>query len=386
MPTLQQDRSESRTSILDAIDVAENPIDATSIPPTESRKPARKKLIRRDDSDYSQQLRFAVQLFFATLNLWIGAQFYLWVRWAESGGRAFEVARPAGVEGWLPIEGLMQLKYFLVSGHVPRVHGAGFFLFTSFLVISFVFRKSFCSWICPVGTVSEYLWKLGRSVFGRTFQLPRWADIPLRSLKYLVLSFFAYAVIGMSAASIADFLDSPYALIVDVRMLNFFRYLTGTAAWVVFGLVIASIFIQNFWCRYLCPYGGFLGLVSMFSPTRITRSSSTCIDCTKCAKACPSALPVDKLLQIRSAECTGCLECVAICPAKNALTVSIPSGVRKRRAIPAWSMVAGIAILFLGMVGYAKVTGQWNTNLPNQVYLQLVPNASEQEHPMPGSQ
>jgi len=97
-------------------------------------------------------------------------------------------------------------------------------------------------------------------------------------------------------------------------------------------------------------------------------------------------LPVDKLLQIRSAECTGCLECVAICPAKNALTVSIPSGVRKRRAIPTWSMAAGIAILFLGMVGYAKVTGQWNTNLPKQVYLQLVPNAIEEEHPMPGSQ
>ncbi len=280
----------------------------------------------------------------------------------------------------------MQLKYFLVSGQVPPVHAAGFFLFTSFLVISFVFRKSFCSWICPVGTVSEYLWKLGRSIFGRTFQLPRWADIPLRSLKYLVLGFFAYAVIGMSAASIAEFLNSPYALIVDVRMLNFFRYLSGTAAWVIFGLVIASIFAQNFWCRYLCPYGGFLGLVSLLSPTRITRNSSTCIDCALCAKACPSALPVDKLLQIRSAECTGCLECVAICPAKDALTMSILAGEQKRRAIPAWCMAAGIAILFLGMVGYAKVTGQWNTNLPKQVYLQLVPNASEQHHPMPGAQ
>jgi polyferredoxin len=280
----------------------------------------------------------------------------------------------------------MQLKYFLVSGQVPRVHAAGFFLFTSFLIISFVFRKSFCSWICPVGTVSEYLWKLGRSIFGRTFQLPRWADIPLRSMKYLVLGFFAYAVIGMSAASIAEFLNSPYALIVDVRMLNFFRYLSGTAAWVIFGLVIASIFAQNSWCRYLCPYGGFLGLVSLLSPTRITRNSSTCIDCALCAEACPSALPVDKLLQIRSAECTGCLECVAICPAKDALTMSVLAGEQKRRAIPAWCMAAGIAILFLGMVGYAKVTGQWNTNLPKQVYLQLVPNASEQHHPMPGAQ
>jgi len=112
----------------------------------------------------------------------------------------------------------------------------------------------------------------------------------MRSLKYLVLSFFAYAVIGMSAASIADFLNSPYTLIVDVRMLNFFRYIGGTAAWVALGLVIASIFVQNFSCCYLCPYGGFLGLVSLLSPVRITRNASTCIDCAKCAKACPSRI------------------------------------------------------------------------------------------------
>ncbi len=101
----------------------------------------RKKLVRRDDREYSQPLRLGVQLFLVALNLWIGVQFFLWVRWAESGGRTLEVSRPAGVEGWLPIEGLMQLKYFLVAGQVPRVHAAGFFLFTSFLIISFVFRK-----------------------------------------------------------------------------------------------------------------------------------------------------------------------------------------------------------------------------------------------------
>ena len=351
-----------------------------------TQRPERKKLVRRDDSDYSQRLRLAVQILFAALNVWIGTQFYLWVRWAESGGRAFEVLRPAGVEGWLPIEGLMQLKYFLVTGKVLHVHPAGFFLFASFLVISLVFRKAFCSWMCPVGTVSEYLWKVGRSIFGRSFQLPRWVDIPLRSLKYLVLSFFAYAVIGMSAASIAEFLNSPYALIVDVRMLNFFRYIGGTAAWIVLGLVIASIFVKNFWCRYLCPYGGFLGLVALLSPMRITRRASTCIDCAKCAKACPSALPVDKLLQIRSAECTGCLECVAVCPAKETLIMSVPLGVRRRRGIPAWGMAVGVAVLFLGVVACAKFAGHWDTNLPKQVYLQLVPNASEQAHPMPEAQ
>ena len=387
---MKQHSPGSSASVLDQIDAVSSnsgPLSALLLVRTNSeQKPLRKKLIRREDREYSQPLRLGVQIFLVALNLWIGIQFYLWVRWAESGGRALEVSRPAGVEGWLPIEGLMQLKYFVVTGQVPRVHAAGFFLFASFLLVSFVFRKAFCSWLCPVGTISEYLWKLGRSTFRRNFKLPRWADIALRSLKYVLLSFFVYAVGSMSATAIGDFLGSPYALIVDVRMLNFFRYLSGTTAFVLLGIVIASIFVQNFWCRYLCPYGAFLGLVSLFSPARITRNLGTCIDCAKCARACPSALPVDKLVQIRSAECTGCLECVAVCPARDALEMRLPAGLRKRGAIPAWSMAAGIAIIFFGLVGYARLAGRWNTDLPKQVYLQLVPNAAEQQHPMPGAQ
>lgn len=137
-----------------------------------------------------------------------------------------------------------------------RVHSAGFFLFVTFLAISFAFRKAFCSWLCPVGSLSEYLWRLGRFIFRSNFQLPRWADLSLRSLKYLLLGFFAYAIANMSAEAIAEFMGSPYALIVDVRMLNFFRYLSGTAAYVVLGLVIASMFVQNFWCRYLMSHMG----------------------------------------------------------------------------------------------------------------------------------
>lgn len=385
MPVVQRNISGSPALVPNDIEGAvQDAIESVSpflVDTKKTSKPAHKKLIRRGNREYSQPLRFAVQLFFVALNLWIGVQFYLWVRWAESGGRALEVSRPAGVEGWLPIEGLMQSKYFLFTGQVPHVHAAGFFLFVSFLIISFAFRKSFCSWLCPVGTVSEYLWKFARYTFRRNFQLPRWADIALRSLKYILLSFFAYAVASMSVGAIAQFLGSSYALVVDVRMLNFFRYPGGTTAFVVLGLVIASIFVQNFWCRYLCPYGAFLGLASLFSPARITRNLGTCIDCAKCAKACPSTLPVDKLVQIRSAECTGCLECVAVCPANNTLAVSLPVGLRTRRAIPAWTMAAGIAIVFFGLVGYAKITGQWNTELPQQVYLYLVPNANEQHHP-----
>src|ERR1035438_10137798 len=114
----------------------------------------RKKLRKRRTPDRSQRLRRAFQLAFLTLNLWSGTQFVLFVHYYESGGHGMRVARPAGVEGWLPIASLMNLKVLLATGHVPRVHPAGMFLLIAFLAISWLLRKSFCAWLCPVGTVS----------------------------------------------------------------------------------------------------------------------------------------------------------------------------------------------------------------------------------------
>jgi polyferredoxin len=348
--------------------------------PQPKSKP-RKKLVRRTEREYSQSLRRGYQFAFLLMNVWLGGLFYLWVRQFESGA-SNSLSRPAGVEGWLPIAGLMNLKYWVLTGHVPTIHPAAMFLLVTFLAVAFLFRKAFCSWLCPVGTISEYLWQAGRKLFGRNFRMWRWLDIPLRGLKYLLLGFFVGAVSSMSAEAIAGFMRSDYGLIADVKMLNFFRFLGETSAMVILLLVVASLFIQNFWCRYLCPYGALLGLTSLFSPLRIRREPEACIDCAKCAKVCPSALPVDKLMTIKSAECTGCLECVAVCPALGALHIAMS----RKRAVPVWAMAAGIAALFFGIVGYVQAAGYWKTDVPNLVYRQLVPHASEARHPMPGDQ
>lgn len=348
----------------------------------------KKKLIRRTDREYSQRLRRGYQFAFLLMNAWLGGQFYLWVRHFETGGQSAFVSRPPGVEGWLPIAGMMNLKYFLITGHVPSLHPAAMFLLVTFLAIAFLFRKAFCSWLCPVGTISEYLWRLGKKFFGRNIRLPRWLDIPLRGLKYVLLGFFVWAVSGMSATAIAAFMRSPYGIVADVKMLNFFRFIGETGLIVLGVLVVASLLVQNFWCRYLCPYGALLGITSVFSPMRIRRSPEMCIDCAKCAKACPSALPVDKLITIKSAECTGCLECVAVCPAEGALQMGLPQIIAARTLkngrMPAWAFAAGVAVLFVGIVGFAKTAGYWNSEVPRAVYQQLVPHANEASHPMPG--
>jgi len=347
----------------------------------------KKKLVRRTGRDYSQITRRSFQAAFLLLNLYLGTQFYFWVRQFEPGGSATSLARPAGVEGWLPIAALMNLKYLLLTGHVPTLHPAGLFLLISFLAMSFLFRKAFCSWLCPVGTLSEYLWQLGRKLFRRNFHLPVWLDAFLRGLKYLLLGFFIWAVSSMAVDELAAFMNSPYGVIADVKMLNFFRHMGETGAIVLGVLVVASLFIQNFWCRYLCPYGALLGITSLISPARIRRNPETCIDCAKCAKACPSNLPVDRLVTIKSAECTGCLECVAICPAKDTLNLSFPAIPKLVPAAPrisTWAMAAGIAVLFFGIVGFAKTSGYWDSHVSNATYQQLVPHADEARHPMPG--
>jgi polyferredoxin len=337
----------------------------------------KRKLIHKAPRDYSQRLRRAVQLTFLALNVWIGVQFYIFVRFYESGGRTMWASRPPGVEGWLPIAALMNLKVFVLTGRVPAVHPAGMFLLLAFLAISLVFRKAFCGWLCPVGTVSEMLWRVGRRFGARVVGLPRWADFVLRSVKYILLGLFLFAVGSMSAAAIEAFLAGPYGIIADVKMLNFFRYLSFTAAAVLAFIAVASVFIQNFWCRYLCPYGALAGLVSLASPVRIRRAPDACIDCAKCARACPAALPVDRLVTVRSAECTACWECVVACPAEGALEMSFAG----RRLVPAWAAAASIAAIFLGTVAWAMWTGHWQSNVPGRVYSELIPRAQEFGHP-----
>ena len=358
-------------------------VTATIVLPT-----SKKKLVRRRLPDRSQLIRPIVQWVFVALNLWLGMQFFFWARFFERGGVGVLVTRPAGVEGWLPIAGLMNFKYFILTGNVPAIHPAAMFLFAAFLLMSLLVKKAFCSWLCPVGTLSENLHKLGRKIFSRNLRLPRRADVPLRGLKYLLLGFFLFGIGAMSTQMLLGFMSTPYGLIADVKMLNFFRNMEMTAAAVLGLLVLLSMLVEHFWCRYLCPYGALLGLASLLSPLKIRRDAEACIDCAKCARVCPAHLPVDTLVQIRSAECSACMVCIAACPAENALQFALPP---KRAAAPAqrWyrraigpiAVTVVLAYIFLGLVLWARASNHWQTNVPREVYLRLVPRASQVSHP-----
>ena len=135
-------------------------------------------------------IRIVVQWCFLVWVVGIGIRFGLFINSVESGAAAPLVSRPPGVEGFLPIGALTSLKYWLVSGTIHPVHPAALVIFLTIVLMSLLAKKSFCSWLCPVGTLSEAAHKLGRQIFGRNFRIWPWLDVVLRGIKYLLLLLF----------------------------------------------------------------------------------------------------------------------------------------------------------------------------------------------------
>jgi NAD-dependent dihydropyrimidine dehydrogenase PreA subunit len=313
--------------------------------------------------------RHVVQGAFLLAVLSIGWTFARWVHGLEAG-RAVG-ARPPGVEAFLPIAALLSLRQLLTSGEVHPVHPAGLVILVLALGIGFLAKKAFCSWVCPVGTLSEMLAWLSQRLFRRTPGLPRLLDRPLPALKYLLLAFFVYVVFfQMGPAAVSDFLDSPYNRVADVKMLYFFERLSPLALKVILGLAGLSAVVPWFWCRYLCPYGALLGALSLFSPLKVTRHPPSCIDCNLCTKACPSRLPVARLARVSSDECFGCLSCVAACPVPRALRVETPAP--WRRAVGPAAFAALVVGLFVGGTLVARTTGHWRNAIGNEEYARRI--------------
>ena len=330
-----------------------------------------------------QKYRFISQSVFALLCIWIGVEFYFFTSYLESGGTAGFYSRPAGAEGFLPISALMSLYYFFLTGEIHDAHPAGFFILLAIISISLVFGKSFCSWLCPVGFISELVGDFGEKIqkklFKRKLKLPRFLDFPLRSLKYLLLAFFIYAIfISMTALSLKYFLDSPYNIMADVKMYHFFANISRFALIVIGVLFLLSIVIRNFWCRYLCPYGALLGIASLISPNKIKRDPVSCIDCGLCAKACPSNIKVDKKINVFSDECSTCLRCVDACPVAD--TLDVKSLITKKK-ISKTKVAIGIAIIYLIIISIGMLTGNWQSRTTKEEYLYYYKNLESLGHP-----
>lgn len=317
------------------------------------------------EQDKQVYRKIAQYLFLAT-TLWIGAKFTIFVNQLETGMLP-TMSRPPGVEAFLPISSLISLKYWLVSGVFNPIHPSGLVILLIILGTALLLKRGFCSWVCPFGLLTEYLNRIHHSIFKKDIQVPSWLDYPLRGLKYLLLFYFLWAIlIKMNASSLEVFIYGPYNRVADIKMLQFFSNISRFAFFTLLSLLILSVLIRNFWCRYLCPYGALLGALSLFSIFKIHRNEETCTECKKCTRTCPVDIQVHRLTRVLSDECHACLKCVNACPEEKTLYFSLFQG---RGILKPLIYAAAISLLFVCGTTTARITGHWHNNISNREYL-----------------
>jgi ferredoxin len=214
------------------------------------------------------------------------------------------------------------------------------------LASALIFGRAWCGWICPLGTLFDWLPARRPGQYTESHE-------QMRKVKHILLiTTLTLALFG----SLAAFLLDPLAILfrslttfiwpaVDLLITSFEKWIypidlfkglvsgfeTGIRplllpqametyrypalfAVLFIGLILLNLFRERYWCRYLCPLGSGLGLIGKFALVK-RQVGDKCSECGICAKQCPTGT-INPGQQYRSdpAECTLCLRCLDDCP------------------------------------------------------------------------
>jgi hypothetical protein len=294
-----------------------------------------------------------------------------WVRWAVLGAvlvamTAITLAhqkvhgggRWAAVDFLCPFGGLETLYSLLAGdGFLRHTAASAVILLVGMLAMAVAFRRSFCGMLCPLGTLQGIFGAVGRKLFGRRLAVPRTIDRYARFLKYAVLAFFL--VWTWQAAELVMRPYDPWVAWAHLTATDLLAtYGAGLAVLVV--SLAGSLVYDRFFCKYLCPAGALLGLLSRVSFLKIKRDAATCIDCGRCDKACMMNVEVATADVVTSSECISCNECVNACPVPGALKVTAAGGSK----VPALAATGVAVALMAGVVGATTLTGSFEWKSP----------------------
>ena len=262
------------------------------------------------------QTRRISQVFFFTLFVW------------------FCIVSTIGEEFWQirawPVNLFLQLDPLVAIGTILTTHTLYWPLLWALatVVLTIIFGRFFCSWVCPFGSIHHFVGFLGNreKTTPQKIQLNKYRKA--QCIKYFVLIVFLFmAAFPSLATTLQTGLLDPIPLVtrsVNLVLLPIFdssvnfvsvtsRFYVG--AWFIFAIFLAAVLfnllIPRFYCRFVCPLGALFGIIDRFAIWRISKNQSECINCKLCEKSCEGGC--EPAGNIRISECVLCFNCLDDC-------------------------------------------------------------------------
>ncbi len=256
------------------------------------------------------------QVFFFTLFLWFCVV-------ATIGEKVWQI------RGW-PVNWFLQLDPLVAIGTILTTNTLYWPLLWALatIILTIIFGRFFCSWVCPFGSVHHFVGYLGNrnKTAKQKIQLNTYRKA--QGVKYFILAVF----LGMAAfpslfASLQTGLLDPIPLV--TRSFNLvllpivdggFNFISASerfyeGAWIVFTIFLAAVFlnliIPRFYCRFICPLGALFAVFSRFAIWRIGKNKAECSNCKLCEKSCEGGC--EPAGNIKISECVLCFNCLDDC-------------------------------------------------------------------------
>jgi polyferredoxin len=241
--------------------------------------------------------------------------------------------QPWQLRGW-PVNWLLELDPLVGIATLlsTRTLYAGLLWGLATVALTVVLGRVFCGWMCPFGAMHQFLGYLGRRGKKLTEQLEANRFRPAQVIKYYILAIFLAAGILMpgewlSSGSLQIGLLDPLPLLhrsVNLMLLPLAERAglglsplarsyegAGLIGAVFVTALLLNLRVPRFYCRYICPLGALLGVLSRFALWRIGRTEEGCTGCGQCERNCEGAC--EPTAQIRISECVMCLNCLDDC-------------------------------------------------------------------------
>jgi len=232
-------------------------------------------------------------------------------------------------------------------------------------VLTMITGRIFCGWMCIFGSLNDWIYIVSNKLLKIRFKVNKTADKYLKYVKYLVLA----GIAGLVWTGIANLPSgsSPWDAYPQILDFNYMlkEYLIGAIILVLIG--IGAMFIERFFCRYLCPLGAIFAILSKFKIYKVNKEKSNCGSCKACSLKCSMGIDLNKVDVVNSGECIQCFNCVSICPKNNA-RIKAAGDVVNEAAFATIAITTAVGVYSLSnAVILNNIDNSTNTNTVQQI-------------------